>query len=124
MSKDHKTQKIYNALLGSSDIESKFELIIDECKKKHRKFIDPEFYPQKMLTEEDQSIFQECQWGRIEGQYPSNLFNNISPKSIHQGSLCDCYFIISLMYISNHVELVKSLFHPKSSLKYGCVLIY
>ena len=122
--KNHRTQLFYNALINSGGIESKFENIIDECSRKNKKYKDPEFYPHKNLTKEDENKFEEHEWRRIEDQYPNNLFDNISPQSIQQGTLGDCYFIISLIYVANHIELVKSLFHPKSSLKYGCVLVY
>ena len=118
-----RTEILFKTLLDSADVEEQFENIINECQKNKTKYKDPEFYPQKSLTDEDAIELRDCEWRRIEDQYPT-LFDNISPESVKQGNLGDCYFIISLIYASRHKDLVKLLFHPKSSLQYGVVLVY
>ena len=122
-SSQNRAQTLYNALLESGDVEKRFEKIIDECSNNNKKYKDPDFYPQKDIASCDREKLKECDWRYIEEQYP-NLFENIAPESIIQGNLGDCYFVVALIYASHHKNLVRTLFHPKSSLKYGCVLVY
>lgn len=122
-SDEKRTINLMKTLLKSDGIEEKFEKIIDNCTKNNIKYTDPDFYPQKSIKELDKAQLGEHEWRRIEDQYP-NLYDNVSPKSIIQGNLGDCYFIVSMIYASHYKKLVKSLFHPESSLKYGCVLVY
>ncbi|KAK8841476.1 hypothetical protein M9Y10_027095 [Tritrichomonas musculus] len=119
-----RTQTLFETLQKSGNVEMQFEKIIEDCKRKKKKYKDPEFYPQKSMNEEDIKELSVHEWRRIEDQYPNDLFENISPESVKQGKLGDCYLVIGLIYASQHKELVKSLFHPKSSLQYGVVLVY
>ena len=120
---DDRTVNLMQTLLKSGDVVENFEKIIEECKAKKVKYVDNDFYPQKNISEQDKTILEEHEWKRIEEQYP-NLFDNIAPGGVRQGKLGDCYFIASLIYVAHNKELVKYLFHPKSSLELGCVLIY
>ena len=123
-SQKNRTQYLFKTLSNSSNTIKQFEKIIENCKKMNIKYEDPDLYPQKDILKEDEEIIKETIWKRVEDQYQSNLFDNISPESIMQGSLGDCYFVVALIYASHSTDLVKYLFHPKSSLQYGCVLIY
>ena len=116
---EKRTINLMETLLNSGDSEEHFEDIIEECKNKKIKYTDPDFYPQKNIHDDDKAILGEHVWRRIEDQYSSNLFDNISPDRIRQGKLGDCYLIVSLIYTAHNKDLVKCLFHPKSSLKYG-----
>lgn len=120
----NRTQNLMKTLLNSGNIIEKFENIIKECEIKKMKYIDDEFYPQKSIIKEDQKLLDQHEWKRIEDQFPSNLFDNITPENIRQGCLTDCYFIVALIYAAQNIEDVKLFFHPKSSLKFGCVLVY
>lgn len=119
-----RSQILFKTLYYSGNVEDQFEQIIEDCQRKNIKYKDPDFYPQKSLIEEDKELFREHEWRRIEDQYPSNIYENISTESIQQGKLGDCYLIVSFIYASQHPELIRTLFHPKSSLQYGCVLVY
>lgn len=119
-----RTENLMKTLFNSGDIEDKFEKIIETCRKNKLKYSDPEFYPHIAIPEYDKEILQNHEWRRIETQYSINIFDNISPESIEQGTLGDCYFVVSLIYAAQKEENVKYLFHPKSSLEYGCVLVY
>lgn len=121
---EKRTQNLYKTLYYSGSVEEEFENIIKECERKMAKYTDPNFYPQKSIIEEDREKLNESEWRRLERQYPINIFDNISPEGIKQGSLADCYFVVSLIYASHDINMVKSFFHPKSSLKYGVVLVY
>ena len=122
--KEKRTQNLYDTLLHSGHIEEQFENIINECKRNGIKYKDPDFYPQKIINSEDEKKLKDHEWRRLEDQYPISLFENINPESIIQGELGDCYFITGLIYASHYKDLVKTLFHHKSSLKYGVVLVY
>lgn len=120
-------QRLYNLkrlLERSSNTEEQFEANLGKCERENTKFVDLTFYPTKKFVDEDRTIFEEPDWRRIEDQYKSDLFENVSPHGIQQGKLGDCYFISSLIYVSKNINNVKSLFHPKSSLQHGIVLIY
>lgn len=119
---EKRNKLLMNYLLKTDVTEKKFEEIIEKCSNSKTKYVDPDFYPQKEVTI-DKPVLKEHQWKRIEDYYP-NLFDNITQDSIAQGELGDCYFICALIYIAKDKDLVKTIFHPKSSLEYGCVLVY
>lgn len=121
---EKRTQNLYNTLYYSGNVEEEFEQIIENCERTRCKYKDPNFYPQKNLIEEDKELLKDHEWRRLEDQYSTPLFENVKAESIKQGSLGDCYFVVGLIYASHDIDLVKSLFHPKSSLKHGVVLVY
>ncbi|KAK8876324.1 hypothetical protein M9Y10_006522 [Tritrichomonas musculus] len=123
MSSNFRAVNLMETLQKSGDVVEKFENIIEECKNKKIKYVDPDFYPQKNIIDNDKTILEEHDWRRIEDQYHI-LFENISPEGVTQGKLGDCYFIASLIYTARNKNFVKSLFHPKSSLEYGVALVY
>lgn len=124
MSDEKRTINLLRTLINSGDVIENFEEIIEECKRNNTKYTDLEFYPQKPILKEDKDILRNHEWRRIEDQYSKKLFENISPDSVLQGKLADCYLIVSFIYASHDKKFVECLFHPKSSLEYGCVLIY
>ena len=120
-----RSMTIFSKLKNSLGIKEEFEDILLKCTNAKAKFYDTEFYPSIQLTESDNRILHNVEWKYVEDVYSNNnLFDEISPNQIGQGNLNDCYLIAALIYVSHYPDLVKALFHPKSSLEHGIVLVY
>ena len=124
MENEERTINLMKYYKNSSNVVQHFEDIISNCKKDGSKFVDSEFYPQIKIKDCDVECLGDHEWVRIEKFYKGNLLENIHSSTICQGDIGDCYFISGLIYLAKFPDQVKNLFHPSSSLKYGCALVY
>lgn len=116
---------LFDKLQHSARVEKEFENKLAECISKKQKYIDTDFYPTLPPKGDDNRILQNAEWKYVEEVYNNNnLFDSILPSQIGQGSLGDCYLIAALIYLAKFPEHVRALYHPKSSLEHGIVLIY
>ena len=105
MSSNFRAVNLMETLQKSGDVVEKFENIIEECKNKKIKYVDPDFYPQKNIIDNDKTILEEHDWRRIEDQYHI-LFENISYPHI-------------LLYLQKKSILLQAMIlHKKCLLKY------
>lgn len=118
-----RTINLMNFYLKSENTEEEFKRIIEKCQNSNTKYTDPNFYPQIEIKKEDETILGSHQWLRAEDYY-SNLYENVKSDTICQGQIGDCYLITAMIYLAQNPDLIKDVIHPKSSLKYGCILIY
>jgi len=93
------------------------------CQQKQILFVDKEFPPKKPslvpspAPSDYRGQWDTLSWSRAdqlfgEGQY--ELFRNIEPRDILQGSLGDCYFLCSLSSLAEYPKLISRLFDENS----------
>ena len=121
---DSRSIKIFKFLQSCKDTEEEFNQIIETCKKNHTKYVDPDFYPQIEVSKDDKTYLEMATWKRVEEEYDPNFLKDIDPDMIGQGILGDCYFVAALIYLAHYPDLVKAMFHPKSDLSLGVVMVY
>lgn len=115
---------LFKQLFEQSNAEQQIFTFLSDCQKNQKKFVDPFFYPELNPNEEDEKLLESAEWKRVEDEYPDQqLFDNVTSGNIGQGNLSDCYLITALIYLSHYPDTVKQLFHPKSSLKDGIVVV-
>lgn len=116
---------LFSKLQNSTNVEKEFEDKLAKCIQKKKKYVDKNFYPTVTPNDEDRTILKDAEWKYVEEVYSNNnLFDEILPNQIGQGSLGDCYLIAALIYLAHFPGRIKTIFHPKSSLEHGIVLIY
>ena len=97
--------------------------ILENYKKTGEKFVDPNFHPTKKISDSQLSNSSTYKWQRVDSLLKSKLFENMSPDSLCQGSLGDCYFLAVLSSLCKDVNRVKTLFDPRSSIEAGAVIV-
>jgi len=87
---------------------------------KENKYIDPVFNPHTIEIRNKENI----EWIRIEEEYENNIFDYKPTSDIKQGRLGNCPVIGTFMYLDQHPDLVRSIFHDVIEVEKGVVCIY